>query len=95
MLGEEESQVDLNLAGFTEVPQLHCVISPGPMCLTVRNSQLKNKIPLAMELREWSPDYFHSSKRLGPQSLLHGLLRFALSGVLIGVFSPAGETWQT
>lgn len=87
--------MDLNLAGFSEVPQSRCVISPGPMCLTVRTSQLQNKLPLAQELEEWRPDSFQTSKRLGPQSLLHGLLRFVPSGVLIGVFSAAGETWQT
>lgn len=53
------------------------------------------QLPLALECVEQRPHLLQTSKQLGPQSLLHCLLRFVPSGVLIGVFSPAGETWQT
>lgn len=58
-------------------------------------STVAKQLPLAVEGVAWRPDSLQTSKQLGPQSLIHDLLRFVSSGVLIGVFSPAGETWQT
>lgn len=57
--------------------------------------RVPKQLPLAVELVAWRPGSLQTPKHLGPQSLIHDLLRFVSSGVLIGVFSPAGETWQT
>ena len=57
-------------------------------------STVTKQLPLAVGVA-WRPDSLQTSKQLGPQSLIHDLLRFVSSGVLIGVFSRAGETWQT